>query len=171
MSIIRNTEGINTTEIEGNWTVFTDEFEAYAGQFSHFTAKEGTYIGNPEKDEGKETKYFKKGIWYSDAEGKNAITKAAIGQVVYFHIETRNIPDMDAVTKLPSKVGLHLYDEDGGAGGGDDPISVREVKEDGSFGNYVTEKEVTNNKIVYNLTLSDGLARFLCDRRSLFLNR
>lgn len=49
MSIIRITEGEHTTEIEGSWTVFTDEFEAYAGQFSHFTAKNGTLIGNPEK--------------------------------------------------------------------------------------------------------------------------
>lgn len=49
MSIIRITEGEHITQIEGSWTVFTDEFEAYAGQFSHFTAKNGTLIGNPEK--------------------------------------------------------------------------------------------------------------------------
>lgn len=48
MSIIRITEGEHTTELEGGWTVFTDEFEAYAGQNSHFTAASGTLIGNPE---------------------------------------------------------------------------------------------------------------------------
>ena len=48
MSIIRITEGEYRTEIEGGWTVFTDEFEAYAGTVSHFTAESGTLIGNPE---------------------------------------------------------------------------------------------------------------------------
>lgn len=47
MSIIRITEGEHRTEIEGSWTVFTDEFEAYAGNFSHFTAKEKTLFGLP----------------------------------------------------------------------------------------------------------------------------
>ena len=49
MSITRITEGEHRTEIEGSWTVYTDEFEAYAGNISHFTAKNGTLIGNPEK--------------------------------------------------------------------------------------------------------------------------
>lgn len=52
MSIIRITEGEHRTEIEGSWTVFTDEFEAYAGRFSHFTAKEKTLFGLPDKMPG-----------------------------------------------------------------------------------------------------------------------
>ena len=32
MSIIRITEGENITDIEKGWTVFTDTFDAYAGQ-------------------------------------------------------------------------------------------------------------------------------------------
>ncbi|MFS4472015.1 hypothetical protein [Chryseobacterium sp. T20] len=155
MSIIRVTEGENITAIEKNWTVFTDHFEAYAGNNSHFTAKNGTFIGEPKKDLSEEKKYFVEGKWYSDAEGKNLITQAAIGQVVYFHIKTQNITDPDA------KVTLQLYDDDGGLGGEPDPINVREVKEDGSPGALVTEKQVINNKIVYNLTLSDGLASFI----------
>ena len=47
MSIIRITEGEHITNIEGSWTVFTDTFEASAGQFSHFTAEKGTNLGNP----------------------------------------------------------------------------------------------------------------------------
>lgn len=39
MSIIRITEEENTTYIEESWTVFTDEFDAYAGQGSYFTAE------------------------------------------------------------------------------------------------------------------------------------
>lgn len=49
MSITRITEGNHNTEIEGSWTVYTDTFEAFAGQFSHFTATEGTFLGNPIK--------------------------------------------------------------------------------------------------------------------------
>ena len=47
MSIIRITEGEHITNIEGSWSVYTDTFEASAGQFSHFTAKEGTHLGDP----------------------------------------------------------------------------------------------------------------------------
>ncbi|AZI31694.1 C1 family peptidase [Kaistella carnis] len=49
MSIIRITEGEYRTEIEGGWTVFTDEFEAYAGTVSHFTAERETMFGIPDK--------------------------------------------------------------------------------------------------------------------------
>ncbi len=49
MSIIRITEGESSTFIEGGWTVFTNEFEAYAGKFSHFTAEDGTLLGTPDE--------------------------------------------------------------------------------------------------------------------------
>lgn len=163
MSIIRSTEGEHVTEIEKGWTVFTDEFEGYAGQFSHFTADEGTIIGYPKTDEGEETIYFKEGKWCSDFEGNNPITKAGIGQVVYFHIKTQNITDPNA------KVQLQLYDEDGGAGGDADPITIRNVvgkdpiTGEDILGEIVKEQPVINNKVVYNLTLSDGLAIFIED--------
>lgn len=50
MSIIRITEGESFTFIEGGWTVFTDEFDAYAGNISHFTAENGTLLGTPDKE-------------------------------------------------------------------------------------------------------------------------
>lgn len=49
MYIIRITEGEHITNIEGSWTVFTDTFEASAGQFSHFTAADGTNLGTPDE--------------------------------------------------------------------------------------------------------------------------
>ena len=97
MSIIRTTEGEHITEIEKGWTVFTDEFEAYAGQCSHFTAKDGTVHGQPLKDENKKLKYFKDGWWSSDAEGSNRITEAKIGDNVYFNIEMKNIKDLEMI--------------------------------------------------------------------------
>lgn len=161
MSIIRITEGENITNIEGSWTVFTNEFEAAAGQFSHFTAVQGTNFGNPKNDESKESKYFKEGWWSLDVQGKNKITQAVIGQVVYFHVITENIPNIDVVSRLQSKVAFQLFDEDGGLGGDPDPIGIREIKADGNLGELVTEKPVIDNKIVYNLTLSNGLASFI----------
>lgn len=48
MSILRITEGTHTTEIEGSWTVFTDKFNAHAGQISHFTSDVATNFGFPD---------------------------------------------------------------------------------------------------------------------------
>lgn len=51
MSIIRITGGVHKTEIEKGWTVYTDNFEANAGRFSHFTADGETNFGTPQKAE------------------------------------------------------------------------------------------------------------------------
>ncbi|WP_326981330.1 hypothetical protein VUJ46_13805 [Chryseobacterium sp. MYb264] len=45
--ITRIVGGTNSIECE-SWTVYTDEFKAYAGEFSHFTADKGINIGDPE---------------------------------------------------------------------------------------------------------------------------
>lgn len=51
MSIIRITGGVHKTEIEKGWTVYTDNFEANAGRFSHFKADGETNFGTPQKAE------------------------------------------------------------------------------------------------------------------------
>ena len=169
MSIIRNTEGDNITNIDGSWTVFTDEFEGYAGQYSRFTAKDGTNFGIPQEDKNEETKYFKEGWWSSDAVGNNRITQAGIGQVVYFNVTTNHIPDTDPHTGQPSRISVQLYDDDGGLAGNPDPIGVREVigknPVTGSdiYGDLVTSKIVSGSKVSYSLTLSDGLASFIME--------
>lgn len=157
MSILRITEGEYITEIEKDWNVFTDEFEAFAGKFSYFSAAEETVFGLPQKDQIIENKYFKKAWWSLDREGNDKITQAGIGQTVFFHVITQNIKEQHA------KVVLQLYDEDGGLGGQDDLINIREVKEDGSLGELVTEKRVINSKIIFNITLSDDLVDFIED--------
>lgn len=168
MSIIRITEGENITNIEGSWTVFTDEFEAAAGQFSHFTAVQGTNFGNPKNDESKESKYFKEGWWSSDVQGNNRITEAHIGDIVYFNISTQNIPDIDDNTGNPSEISIQLFDDDGGWGNPADPINVREVSKDpitglDVLGDLVTSKIVSGSKVSYSLTLSEGLIGFIED--------
>lgn len=114
MSIIRITEGEYLTHIEKGWTVYTDEFEAYAGQFSHFTASEKTIFGDPKQKEQQESNYFREGWWSSDSKGNTRLTEARIGDTVYFNIITQNIPDIDPDTHLPSRINLQLYDDDGG---------------------------------------------------------
>ncbi|WP_278352719.1 hypothetical protein [Chryseobacterium gleum] len=166
MSIIRITEGENITAIEQNWTVFTDHFEAYAGNNSHFTAKNGTFIGEPKKDISEEKKYFVEGWWSSDADGKNRIIEAFIEDTVYFNIITQSIPDIDPITKKPSEIAIQLYDDDGSWGNSPDPINVREVKKDPVTGkdikgDLVTSKTVTGNKVSYSLTLNKGLVSFI----------
>lgn len=168
MPIIRYTEGVSTTEIEGSWTVFTDEFEAYAGQFSHFTATDGTVFGTPDKDEEKPTKYFLEGWWSYDAQGSNRITEAKIDDTVYFNIITQKIPDIDPVTKISSEISIQLYDDDGGWGNDPDPINVREVMKDPITGkeiqgDLVTSKIVSGNRVSYSLTLNEGLISFIED--------
>lgn len=165
MSIIRITEEENTTYIEESWTVFTDEFDTYAGQGSYFTAEQ-TFIGNPEKDKEEETYYFKEAWWSSDVQGNMRITEAKIGDVVYFNIITQNIPDTDSITGLPSEVSMQLYDDDGSYANEPDPINVREVTQDpvtglDVLGKLVTSKVVSGNKVSYSLTLSDGLVSFV----------
>ncbi|RYD96846.1 MAG: hypothetical protein EOP54_12660 [Sphingobacteriales bacterium] len=166
MSIIRLTEGESITEIEKGWTVFTDFFQSYAGNYSHFTADRGTNMGNPKQDTDESTKYFKEGWWSADAEGNKRITEAYIGDTVYFHIKTQNIPDTDANTKKASEVTIQLYDDDGGWGNPSDPIGIREVTKDPATGkdipgNLITSKQVKGNKVSFSLTLSEGLVSFI----------
>ncbi|MGV0924847.1 hypothetical protein [Empedobacter tilapiae] len=156
MSIIRITEEEHITEIEKGWTVFTDEFEAYAGQFSHFTAKNGTVFGTPEKDKDEKLQYFKEGWWSSDAEGNNRITEAYVGDTVYFNIKMENVKETDA------EVNLQLYDDDGWLNP-PDPIDIVQIKENGEKGDLVKSKPIVNNKVSFPLTLTDGLIDFIED--------
>ena len=146
MSITRITGGDFITEAD-NWTVFCDNFDAQAGRYSLFTADKGTNYGTPEKDIEKETHYFKKGWWALDKEGKKEIKNAAIGDVVYFHLITKNIPDINPKTKKKSQVNMELYDYDGLFNPSDIIIKKAEY--------------VYNNRLVYELHLSNNLLKFI----------
>lgn len=168
MSILRLTEGESITEIEKGWTVFTDVFQSYAGNYSHFTADAGTNMGNPKQDTDERTQYFKEGWWSSDPEGNKRITEAYIGDTVYFNIKTQNIPDTDPNTKKASEVAIQLYDDDGGWGNPSDPINIREVTKDPAtgkevLGNLITARQVKGNKVTFSVTLSSGLVSFIED--------
>lgn len=99
--ITRIVGGTNSIECE-SWTVYTDEFKAYAGEFSHFTADKGIHIGEP-KEQPPAGKHFIKG-WWTDDENK-PITEALFGDTVRFHIEMQD-------TTTGDEVFLSLYDDD-----------------------------------------------------------
>ncbi|MCW3161521.1 hypothetical protein [Chryseobacterium oryctis] len=103
--ITRIVGGTNSIECE-TWTVYTDNFTAYAGKGSHFTADGGTNIGEP-KDPPPAGKYFVKG-WWTD-EKDNPIKEASIGDKVKFHLQMQNIPKNDEKRKV--KMELRDFEE------------------------------------------------------------
>lgn len=101
--ITRIVGGTNSIECE-TWTVYTDEFSAYAGQGSHFTADGGTNLGEPKEAPSSYT-YFEKG-WWTDEAGKE-IKEARLGDKVQFHLKMKNIKSPEG-----KKVNLELREWD-----------------------------------------------------------
>lgn len=111
-NITRITGGTHSIEAE-EWIVFTDEFRAYAGNGSHFTADGGTFLGNP-KEVPPFGKYFEKGWWNSDLEGNKKITKAKVGDIVYFQVKiSKYFPENSLSTDKQKTVYFKLYEFDG----------------------------------------------------------
>ncbi|BFO66734.1 hypothetical protein [Chryseobacterium sp. KCF3-3] len=101
--ITRIVGGTHSIECE-TWTVYTDEFSAYAGQGSHFTADGETNFGEPKEAPSSYT-YFEKG-WWTDEEGKE-IKEARLGDKVQFHLKMKNIKSPEG-----KKVNLELREWD-----------------------------------------------------------
>lgn len=151
-TITRITGGDFLSEINGNWNVYTESFIAQAGGLSAFTATDGTNHGEPIADPDSYSSFFEEGWWSSDGEGSERITKAQIGDLVYFHIQTKNIQDPNA------EVLLQLYDHDGFFNR-DDKI---EIYLNDANSPLVSQK-VTNNKVVIPLTLTENLVKYIED--------
>lgn len=100
-TIIRKVGGTNLVECD-SWQVFTDDFEAWAGEHSCFTADEGISVGNP-KDPPPAGKYFVKG-WWTDVNDK-PIKEATVGSTMRFHIQTQGV-------KNGEKIDFIVYDQD-----------------------------------------------------------
>src|SRR5690606_8697983 len=151
-TITRITGGDFLTEINGSWNVYTDIFVDQAGAVSAFTATEGTNQGEPETDDDSLASYFEEGWRSVEEEGRQKIKKAQIGNIVYFHIKTKNITENDA------KISLQLYDHDG--------IFNRDDKIDIFLENStapLVSKEVINNKVVIPITLTENLVSYIED--------
>ncbi len=151
MSITRITEGEFITKIKKGWTVYTDHFEAYAGNTSHFTADNGTVFGLPETDDKTESNYFKDGWWSSDKEGNERITEAKIGQTVYFNIEMQTVTDQKEIP-----ISLYDYDENSFA----DLIGITKTDAEGNPNGQIESITINGNRASLPLTLSPGIEKF-----------
>ncbi len=145
-SITRITGGTFSTELEGGMEIHTDKFDIIAGKKNTIAGKNGTVKDKPQKPKT-DDKHIIRGWWSSDKEGKKNIKEALIGDIVYFHIETKNIPDRGAVF-------MSLYDDDvkrakeeKDTNKGSDRIILNKKKED-----FV---EVKANKIVRAIDLKN----------------
>lgn len=147
--ITKIASGGSSAVIEGNHTGFYDQLSMSAGSKNAFQAGV-TNHGNPEEPKYK-TGHFVKGWWSSDQEGSQKITESLYGETVYFHIETRNIPDGQLI-------GTSLYDDDvkrsaeeADGNGGSDAIEVG--TEGGSTFQVLNYRPVHQNKVVIGLKL------------------
>lgn len=98
-TIIRKVGETNLVECD-TWQVYTDDFEAWAGEHSLFTADGGTSVGEP-KDPPPAGKYFVKG-WWTDVK---PIKEATVGSTIRFHIQTQGV-------KNGEKIDFIVYDQD-----------------------------------------------------------
>lgn len=107
-------------------------------------------------------KDFSSGWWSSDSEGKEKINEALIGEIVYFHLETRNIPNGE-------KVGMTLWDDDVKRAEeekddtqGSDKIKLYPIgTTDHSKDNESKYGVVHNNKVVREILLNDYFAKLI----------
>lgn len=146
-NITRFVGGENSIETE-IWEVFTNDFRAYAGEGSYFTADEETTIGMP-KDPEPAGDYFVKG-WWSD-KNDTPITKAHVGDTIKFHIETKNIPDNGEVT-------FTVYDWDGMLSV-DDKLSLIERETSKEYNKI----KITGNKGVLKWTTGSATQSLIDD--------
>ena len=112
----------------------------------------GEYEPPPKKDP--QSYYFARGWWSFDFKGEKIIRRAVPGMTVYFHLETKNIPDGEAVY-------MRLFDEDNheseepdnadGSADKDDHIQLSRT----ATGKITVYEEVKNNKIVKAIVLKN----------------
>ncbi|MCT3806345.1 hypothetical protein HZQ57_14785 [Elizabethkingia anophelis] len=186
-NITRIVGGKNSIETE-EWIVYTEKFTAYAGKGSHFTADGGTNFGNPKKVPSVGN-YFKKAWWSSDYEGTKKITKAKVGDKVYFQVEmTDKFPQISLPKEKQQKITFALYEFTGNKYSigymyvygpriylDKEPQKDKEIKyvtwEDKNKNDKIdpeeeyskkpyNEEKVNGNKAVISFQLSDALASY-----------
>ena len=126
---------------------------------NEFGKEGGVTYGEPKKPPLFPKHFFVKGWWSSDEAGTKEITEALVDDIVYFHVETKNIPDGEVVQ-------MKLYD--------DDNTEIEESTEKNendkddfivtTSGNKagITDKKVNGNKIVIALRLAN-LEKFIAN--------
>ena len=112
-TITRIVGGKLTKEIEGDYTIWTDNYTINSGGKISFTSDKDIIFGTPPPPPSA-GKYFEKGWWSSDFAGNNKINNAKIGDTVYFQIEmTEEFPKTDLPTEKQNIISFKLYEFDG----------------------------------------------------------
>ena len=108
MSRIRIVGGTITKTTGGDHNIYSDENIVYnAGKTITETSDKGIVYGEPKDPPPAPLlkKYFVEGWWSSDEAGDKRIKEALVGDHVYFHVKTKDIPNGEVVQ-------MKLYDDD-----------------------------------------------------------
>jgi hypothetical protein len=110
MSRIRFSEGKIIKTTKGEHNIYSDGNITYTSSgstISHVGVENGVTFGEPKKAPPAPLlkKYFVEGWWSSDEAGDKRIKEALVGDHVYFHIKTKDIPNGEVVQ-------MKLYDDD-----------------------------------------------------------
>lgn len=141
----------------GDFNIYAKENIVYrsATTITETGVERGVNYGNPQNPPERKN-YFTKGWWSLDVEGNKIIKNAIPFMTVYFHLETKNIPN-------GGNVFMTLYEEDNSEPEENDNVADKDDKI--TLVNKSTQKEtqvrpVNNNKIVVPIELG-GLDSFL----------
>jgi len=161
--IIRITGGVDRTITE-NFTGYYENLTMTAGGENIFTAG-NTILGTPKEPERK-TGYFIKGWWSSDSEGKEKIKEALIGETVYFHLETRDIPNGKPVFMSLFDDDVKRSEEEIDSNKGSDRIELYPIGISERSNETESKYEfVKNNKIVKKIYLNDYFSKLISEEK------
>ena len=161
--IIRITGGVDRTITE-NFTGYYENLTMTAGGENIFTAG-NTILGTPKEPERK-TGYFIKGWWSSDSEGKEKIKEALIGETVYFHLETRDIPNGKPVFMSLFDDDVKRSEEEIDSNKGSDRIELYPIGISERSNETESKYEfVKNNKIVKKIYLDDYFSKLISEEK------
>ena len=161
--IIRITGGVDRTITE-NFTGYYENLTMTAGGENIFTAG-NTILGTPKEPERK-AGYFVKGWWSSDSEGKEKIKEALIGETVYFHLETRDIPNGKPVFMSLFDDDVKRSEEEIDSNKGSDRIELYPIGISERSNETESKYEfVKNNKIVKKIYLNDYFSKLISEEK------
>jgi len=142
----------------GDFNIYAKENIVYssATTITETGVEKGVNYGNPENPPERKN-YFTKGWWSLDLEGTKIIKSAIPFMTVYFHLETKNIPNGGNVfMSLYEEDNSEAEENDGTSGDKDDKITL--VNKATMLETQV--RPVNNNKVVIPIELG-GLGSFL----------
>jgi hypothetical protein len=156
MSRVRIVGGTITKTTVGDHNIYSDGNIVYSsGKEIRETSDAGISYGEPKDTPAAPVlkQYFEEGWWSSDQEGKARIKDALVGDHVYFHVKTKNIPDGEIVQ-------MKLYEDDNNEKNEPKEKGKKDQDDYKKMINTVTNQEVNSglvkgNKIVQSILLDN----------------